>query len=400
MTKYTGGHTSVIVIGGGYAGVLAANRLTRRDDVAVTLVNPRPTFVERLRLHQLVAGSDDAVVDYKDVLSERVNLVVDTATLIDRTSRTVSLAGGGTFAYDHLIYAVGSRSGIPKVPGADRFAYPIATLEEAERLRQAVAAAPTTATLTVVGGGATGIETAAELAEAGRTVTLVCGGQLGPYLHPNGRRFVAKRLAALGVTVLEGPGTRAASVTAGAVRLADGREVHGGLTIWAAGFGVPDLAARSGLGTDETGRLLTDETLTSIDDDRIVAAGDAASPSGLAYRMGCQAAVQLGPHAADAVLSRIEGRRPEAVSIAFAGLCVSLGRSAGIFQFARKDDTAVRFHIGGRPGARVKELVVSHAVKQLSDEARRPGARTLKATDDTRRQRVQAARANGPAHVS
>ncbi|MFJ8746995.1 NAD(P)/FAD-dependent oxidoreductase [Embleya sp. NPDC127516] len=400
MTKRNSGRTEVIVIGGGYAGVLAANRLTGRDDVDVTLVNPRPTFVERLRLHQLVAGSDDAVVDYKDVLSERVNLVVDTATGIDRHARTVSLADGGTLGYDHLIYAVGSRSGAPQVPGADRFAHPIATLEEAERLRQAVAAAPVDAALTVVGGGATGIETAAELAEAGRTVTLVCGGPLGPYFHPNGRRSVAKRLAALGVTVLEGPDTRAASVTADAVRLADGREVPGRLTIWAAGFGVPDLAARSGLSTDESGRLLTDETLTSIDDDRIVAAGDAAAPSGLAYRMGCQSAVQLGPHAADAVLRRIEGGRPEPVGVAFAGLCVSLGRGAGIFQFARKDDTAIRFHVGGRPGARLKEFVVSHTVRQLADEARKPGTRVLKSKDDTRQQRVRAEYPNRPARVS
>ncbi|MFD8809256.1 NAD(P)/FAD-dependent oxidoreductase [Streptomyces sp. NPDC059597] len=400
MTQQTGGRTNAIVIGGGYAGVLAANRLTSRGDVDVTLVNPRPAFVERLRLHQLVAGSDDAVVDYKDVLSERVRLVVDTATGIDRQARTVSLAEGGTLGYDYLIYAVGSRSGAPQVPGADMFAYPIATLEEAERLRQAVADAPATAAVTVVGGGATGIETAAELAEAGRAVTLVCGGQLGPYLHPNGRRFVAKRLADLGVTVLEGPGTRVTSVTADAVRLADGPEVNGHLTIWAAGFGVPDLAARSGLSTDEAGRLLTDETLTSIDDDHIVAAGDAASPSGLAYRMGCQSAVQLGPHAAEAVLRRVDGALPGPISIAFAGLCVSLGRGAGIFQFARKDDTAVRFYVGGRPGARLKEFVVAHTVKQLSDEARKPGARVLKARDNTRQQRVRAADANRPTHVS
>jgi MFS family permease len=56
------GNTEVVVIGGGYAGVLAANRLTQRDDVTVTLANPRLTFVERLRLHQLV-GSHEAVVD-------------------------------------------------------------------------------------------------------------------------------------------------------------------------------------------------------------------------------------------------------------------------------------------------------------------------------------------------
>ncbi|MEV0811220.1 FAD-dependent oxidoreductase [Micromonospora sp. NPDC050200] len=57
-------NTDVVVIGGGYAGVRAANRLTQRDDVTVTLINPRPAFVPRLRLHQLVGGSHDAVVDW------------------------------------------------------------------------------------------------------------------------------------------------------------------------------------------------------------------------------------------------------------------------------------------------------------------------------------------------
>ena len=49
--------TRVVVIGGGYAGMLAANHLRMRDDVDITLVNPRPKFVERIRLHQLVAGN-------------------------------------------------------------------------------------------------------------------------------------------------------------------------------------------------------------------------------------------------------------------------------------------------------------------------------------------------------
>jgi NADH:ubiquinone reductase (H+-translocating) len=72
--------------------------------------------------------------------------------------------------------------------------------------------------VTVVGAGPTGIETAAELAEQGRPVTLVCGDVLGPYLHPDGRRAVARRLAGLGVTVLQGPGAAVTAVTPGAVR--------------------------------------------------------------------------------------------------------------------------------------------------------------------------------------
>ena len=61
-------NTDVVVIGGGYAGVMAANRLMQRDDVTVTLINPRPDFVHRVRLHQLVGGSDDAVFEYPEVL--------------------------------------------------------------------------------------------------------------------------------------------------------------------------------------------------------------------------------------------------------------------------------------------------------------------------------------------
>ncbi|MFC3575675.1 NAD(P)/FAD-dependent oxidoreductase [Streptomyces yaanensis] len=370
-------NTEVVVIGGGYAGVMAANRLTQRDDVTVTLINPRPTFVERIRLHQVVGGSHDAVVDYREILGEGVRLVVDTVTRIDAAERSVMLATGGTVGYDYLIYAVGSGSADPCVPGAAEFAYPIAGLEEAQRLRPIVDAAPATAAVTVVGAGPTGIETAAELAELGRAVTLVCGGVLGPYLHPRGRRSVAKRLAELGVNVLDGPDAKVTAVTRDAVRLGDGRTLPSEVTIWTAGFGVPDLAARSGLSTDALGRLLTDETLTSVDDARIVAAGDSAAPSNLPLRMSCQAAGPLGAHAADTVLSRIAGERPATLTIGFAGQCISLGRRLGIFQFADKEDTAKGYYLGGRSGAKLKEFICKGTVKQLADEGRKPGSYRL-----------------------
>ncbi|MER6011428.1 NAD(P)/FAD-dependent oxidoreductase [Streptomyces bluensis] len=400
-------NTDVVVIGGGYAGVMAANRLTQRDDVTVTLINPRPTFVHRVRLHQLVGGSDDAVIDYRDVLADGVRLVVDTVTRIDAAARRVTLAtadgSGGTVGYDYLIYAVGSGSADPRVPGAAEFAHPIATLEEARRLRPIVDAAPATAAVTVVGAGPTGIETAAELAEAGRKVTLVCGEVLGPYLHPRGRRSVAGRLAALGVTVLDGSDAADAKVTAvtrDAVRLADGRELPSQVTIWTAGFGVPDLAARSGLSTDALGRLLTDETLTSVDDERIVAAGDSAAPSDLPLRMSCQAAIPLGARAADTVLSRIAGQRPSPLNQVFAGQCISLGRRAGIFQFAHRNDVALWFHIDGRPGAKVKEFICEGIVKHLAAEARKAGAYSLhRVSGGTKRQQqlLRARRGEAPA---
>ncbi|NBE50980.1 NAD(P)/FAD-dependent oxidoreductase [Streptomyces boluensis] len=369
-------NTQVVVIGGGYAGVMAANRLTQRDDVTVTLINPRPDLVHRIRLHQLVGGSDDAVVAYEDVLAERVRLVVDTVTRIDAAARSVTLTADATLGYDYLIYAVGSGSAEPSVPGAE-FAYPIATLEEAQRLRAVLEATPATAPVTVVGAGPTGIETAAELAEQGRQVTLVCGVVLGPYLHTRGRRSVAKRLAALGVTVVDGSDTKVTAVTRDTVRLADGRELPSEVTVWTVGFGVPDLAARSGLSTDTLGRLLTDETLTSVDDARIVAAGDSAAPSGLPLRMSCLNASPLGARAADTVLSRLAGEQPEHLRQGLSAQCVSLGRSAGIYQFANRSDVAVWLHIDDGLGARLKEVACKATPKHLADEAHKPGSFSL-----------------------
>ncbi|MGW3940859.1 NAD(P)/FAD-dependent oxidoreductase [Streptomyces phaeochromogenes] len=378
------GNVQVVVVGGGYGGVTAANRLARRDGVSVTLVNPRPEFVERIRLHQLVTGSDDAVESFGEVLGGKVRLVVDTATRIDAAERRVSLEGGGTVSYDYLVYAVGSGASDPGVPGAAEFAHTVSDIEGAERLRSALAVVPVTAPLTVVGAGPTGLETAAELAEQGRSVTLVCGDVLGPSLHARGRRPVARRLARLGVTVLEGPRTRVTEVTQDAVRLDDGRELPSAVTIWTAGFRVPDLAARSGLRTDAEGRLLTDATLTSVDDVRIVAAGDAAAMTGLPFRMSCQAAVQLGPAAAATILRRIAGKTPAPVRMWFAGQCLSLGRDEGVTQFSYPNDRVNALHIGGRPGAGVKEIACKFTLNKLVSGARKAGARTAHGDDTDR----------------
>ncbi|NUR90921.1 MAG: FAD-dependent oxidoreductase [Nonomuraea sp.] len=363
----------VVVIGGGYAGTLAANRLRTRDDVDVTLVNPRPQFVERIRLHQLVARTGNATIDYGTLLGDGIRLVVDSATRIDTAARAVRLASGRALDYDHVIYAVGSTAATPSVPGAAAFAWSLAELESAQRLRARLDELPPEAPIIVVGGGLTGVETAAELAEQGREVTLVCGRTLAPYLSAGGRRYVARWLARHGVTVIEDD--TVTEVRQDAVVLGDGTPRPSALTIWTAGFGLPDLAAASGLRTDALGRLLTDETLTSVDDDRVVAAGDAAAPSGRPLRMSGYAAGPLGAQAADTVLSRIAGTEPAVLDLAFTGACVSLGRHAGIRQLAGKDDTAVNLYVPGRMGAIIKEVTCRFVVaKRIRLEAGKPGA--------------------------
>lgn len=363
--------THVVVLGGGYAGVMTANRLGRRPDVRVTLINPRAEFVERIRLHQLAAGNDDATESFETLLRDGVQLVVDGAERIDTKTRSVQLASGAALDYDYLVYAVGSTGAVPAaVPGAGQFAYPLSELEQARRLAARLADVPLSAPVTVVGGGLTGVEAAAEFAEAGRSVTLVTD-ILGPSLSDGGRRSVARRLTKLGVDVVEG--AVVARVTADRVVLSDGREVPSAATVWTAGFGVPGLAAASGLSTDALGRMLTDETLTSVDDPRVIAAGDAAAPSDVPLRMSCQAALPLGAQAAETVLARIDGEPAAQINQAFTGQCISLGRRAGTIQLARFDDSVLPLHLGGRVAATIKEQVCKGTLSFLRKEARKPG---------------------------
>jgi len=365
----------IVVIGGGYAGVLAANRLRRDPDVEVTVVNPRRAFVERIRLHQMVAESGNATLDLAGMLDSGVRLMVDTAVQIDADRRAVRLGSGGVLSYDYLIYAVGSTGAVPvAVPGARQFAYPIGELEQAERLQGAIGRLPSHAPILVVGGGLTGIEAAGELAEQrpDLKVTLLCGGVLAPSVGGPARRSVRRQLSRLGVEVLDD--AVVAELGCDHAWLTDGRVLASAVTVWTAGFGVPDLATLSGLTTDGLGRLVTDATLTSVDDIRIVAAGDAAAPAGQPLRMSCQAAMPLGATAADTVLDRIAGANPKPIDQAFVVQNISIGRRGATVQFTHRDNSPRRSYVGGRVAALIKEAVCKNTVRSIVRESQKPGA--------------------------
>ena len=264
----------------------------------------------------------------------------------------------------------------PCRPGctAREFAYPISELEQAERLRVALSELPPDAPICVVGGGLTGIEAAAELAEQRpkARVTLLCGGILAPSVGDRGRASVRRQLTRLGVEIDDA--AMVAELRADHVRLADGRVVSSAATVWTAGFGVPDLAARSGLRTDAIGRLLTDETLTSVDDERIIGAGDATAPSGRPLRMSCQAAMPLAARAVTTVLERVAGKEPIPLGQAFVTQNISIGRRYGTLQLAHGDDTPRSSYVGGKLAATIKEYVCTMVVKQIAKESRKPGS--------------------------
>ena len=143
----------------------------------------------------------------------------------------------------------------------------------------------------VCGGGLTGIEAAAEIAESfpELRVRLVTAGRLGDWLSPAAQRYLTTSFERLGVEVSDD--TRIAEVTKRRLRLVDGRDVEFDLCVWAGGFTVPTLAAEAGLAVDPRGRIVTDDHLRSITDPRVYAIGDAAAIPGVwgdALAMGCR----------------------------------------------------------------------------------------------------------------
>ena len=376
----------VVVVGAGYAGLIATNRFlgsltaAERERVQLTVVNPRDQFVERIRLHQLAAGDRTTVSrPLAELLHQDADVLVGRVERIDPRRRVVRLTAGGEahdLSWDHLVYAVGSTAAA-HVPGARDHAFLLADLEGAERAAAALRAAGPGARVTVLGGGFTGVETATEIAAArpDLRVSLWCGGLLVPSMRAAARRSIQRSLTRLGVTVRER--THVAALEEGKAVLADGSVEAFDACIVATSFAVPGLAGDSGLPVDGEGRLRVDAALCVPGVPGIVGAGDAVvvdDPVGDHLRMGCAVALPLGAAAAQTLLARIRGEVPPAISVGFAIQCVSLGRKDGYVQLVRADDTPRPLHIGGRLGAVVKEQVCRMVVDRPAAERERPGA--------------------------
>ncbi|GAA2869683.1 FAD-dependent oxidoreductase [Streptosporangium fragile] len=361
----------IVVLGAGYTGAIAAGRLARRlrrEDVAITLVNAEPHFVERVRMHQLAAGQDLKPRPFSEMFAGTgVGLRLAKVTGVDVDRRTVAVVdanGAEELAYDTLVYALGSGWNAQGVPGAAEHAYEIAGRPGALRLRERLARLDAGRTVVVVGGGLTGLEAATEIAEArpDLDVALAARGDLGDWLSPKGREHLRKVFGKLGITVHEH--TTVTGVEAERVATADGRVIPAAVTVWTTGFAVHPIAKATALKVTDTGQIVVDGTMRSVSHPDVYAVGDAAmvmGPGDKPLRMSCASGTPTAWQAADAIAARLTGGKLPNTPIRYFNQCISLGRKEGLIQYVTADDRAVRAALTGRLAAVYKELVCKGA---------------------------------------
>lgn len=368
----------IVVIGGGYAGVLCAVRTKRNADAGaeVVLVSASDRFVERIRQHEVAAGSEARAIGLADLLAGTgVRLVQKTAIGIDAAARTVDL-GDEVIGYDRLVLALGSRIDVDAVPGVRDHAFTMEP-DSALRLRAALPAiAAAGGRLLVCGGGLTGIELASELAERhpGLRVTLVSRAPLGEgLLSPGARRHLRRALERLGVQRVEGVAVQ--GLEAGRALTSDG-PITFDACAWAGGFVAPPLPRRAGFAVNERGQVLVDARLRSVSHPEVYAVGDVAAPVeavGAPLTMACKTALPMGAHAADNLGRELVGEPEQPFRFGDSILCISLGRHDGIVQPRRPDGRNRRWALTGRLGALVKERVCRFTVWSLDRERRGHG---------------------------
>ncbi|MER7009026.1 FAD-dependent oxidoreductase [Dactylosporangium sp. NPDC000555] len=361
----------IIVLGAGYAGATVAGRLARRlrrEEVAITLVNAEPDFVERVRMHQLAAGQDLKPRPFREMFAGTgVGLRLAKVTGVDVDRKTVAVIdanGAEELTYDTLVYALGSGWNAQDVPGTTEHADEIASRSGALRLRERLARLDAGQSVVVVGGGLTGLEAATEIAEArpDLDVALAARGGLGDWLSPKGREHLRKIFGKLGITVHEHAAVT--GVEADRVTTADGKAIPAAVTVWTTGFAVHPIAKSTALEVTGTGQIVVDGTMRSVSHPDVYAVGDAAmvmGPGDKPLRMSCASGAPTAFQAAGAIAARLSGGKLPNVPIRYFNQCISLGRKQGLIQYVTADDRARQAVLVGRLAAVYKELICKGA---------------------------------------
>jgi NADH:ubiquinone reductase (H+-translocating) len=382
---------NVVVLGAGYAGLMTALRLRRRqrgprrhDPWRIALVNGSDQFIERVRLQEHISAPVAPRVPSiaRLMAGSGIDFVQGNIVGLDPAGRYVRVERGGTtrqLAFERAVYAVGSQIALEGVPGAREHAYrldsgdgPRAVAALRARLEQN---GDRPLRVVVVGGHETGIEVAGEIKTRWPAVevTLIARSRCADFKSKRVERAVRAELENLNINLIDG--RTVAEVRAMNVLTTAKETIPCDICVWSGGLEAPELARQAGLATDPQGRVWVDPGLRSISHPQIMAVGDAAhpiAPTGAGYRMSAYAALVSGAYAADAILDERAGRQSPPFSFSTYGQGVAIGRS-GVGFTTFPDDRHAYFLITGRNGIRVRNFFVRLLVTLLQVERKHPG---------------------------
>jgi NADH dehydrogenase len=362
----------VIVLGGGFGGLSAVQRL-KRAPVEVILIDRRNFHLFQPLMYQIATGSlspGEIAAPLRGVLSRQRNtqVLLGEVSDIDPAAKKIQLLDGATFDYDSLIVATGSQTSYYGNDSWREWAPSLKSVEEATAIRHKILYAFERAeraatheesrawlTFVIVGAGATGMELAGALAEiANETlkhdfrhinpqearILLVEGGPRVLPSFPEDLSAKAEKLVTkLGVEVMKGVMVTSIDANGVTFRRGDKTESLAAHTVlWAGGvetttFG-RKLAQRTHAETEKSGRIKVNPDLTIPNYPDIFIVGDlahATDKDGKPMPGVAQVAIQGGAFAAKTIKSRIENKKAEAAFHYFnKGDMAVIGRAAAV----------------------------------------------------------------------
>lgn len=362
----------IVIVGGGFAGIEAASRLGRLlkndDSTEVILISSENYFLFQPLLPEVVACSIEPshILNPIRHLCRNIHYRWGTVEAIDLKAQQLTLASTERaqpqrLTYDHLILCLGQVVGSSTIPGMNEHALSLKTLGDAFQLRNHIlsrleeaevtedeAARRKLLTFITIGGGFSGVETAAAIHDLIKDVsafypTVQATGYRSIIIHA-GERILGELdqdLAWFAQRKLEGRGvevrlkTRVNEVTRDRVVLGEGESIWTGSVISTVGNVPHPLVNKLGL-PQERGRILVDECLRVMGFRTVWALGDAAAVPDRQKGGTCpptaQFAVRQGKQVAQNVLAVIRGRVPAPFHYKGRGQMAVIGKHCGIAQ--------------------------------------------------------------------
>lgn len=360
----------VIIVGGGFAGLNCARKLASHSDVQITLID-KNNYQQFQPLFYQVAGAmlapENAAFSLREVLQRYTNVDVKMATVVsvDLKTRTVRTAEGQTYECDFLVLAAGSQVNFFGIAGANKYAYPLYSLQDAEQLRSHLLAVLESADrdpslivqgaldFVVVGAGPTGTEMAGALADiTERTlphqykdldlrkahVFLVDMAQsvLGEFSKKS-QAYAARTLAQRGVQLRLGAAVE--EVATGHVVLSGGTRIPTHTVIWAGGLKASSLSGNLGVQTGRGGRIDVQPDLSVRGFPRVYALGDFANipgPGGKPLPQLASVAEQSGKQCAANIVATIEGKAEQPFRYFDKGIMAMIAHNAAVVELGKR----------------------------------------------------------------